>query len=192
MKPVTFLILVSLSFTLKAQSKTTFGSTNARLCYQESSMPFSDAGIRYCTKAIREDDLVLRDLAATYTNRGIIYAANGRLTEALEDHDQALLISPEMAKIYVNRGNVLHQTHDYEGAIVDYDKAIELANVSLDIAYYNKALSLIRLKRWDDAREALEKALEENPESGRVKRKLAQFDAPKEQPSPAVVSPEQN
>ena len=62
-------------------------------------------------------------------------------------------------------------------------------SVAFDTVYYNKALTLIRLKRWDDARQALETALEFNPDSGRVQRKLSQFDEPTEQPKPAVVSP---
>ena len=57
----------------------------------------SDVGIRYCTNAIRQDDLVIRDLAATYTNRGIIHAANGKLEAALEDHNQALLLAPDVS-----------------------------------------------------------------------------------------------
>lgn len=170
-----------------AQAKTTFGSDNASRCYQESNSPFSDYGLRFCTDALRHDDLLLRDRAATLTNRGIIHAANGMLDEAMEDHNEAMLISPDMAKIYVNRGNVFHQIHDYEAALADYDKALELGNVALDIVYYNRALTLIRMKRWDDARESLEKALEINPNSTRVKRKLEQFNAPKERPSPAVV-----
>jgi len=185
-----FLLLAAVSSTGWSQTKTTFGSDNASRCYQESNSPFSDYGIRYCTEAIRNDNLVLRDLAATLTNRGIIYAANGQLEKAMKDHNEAVLISPEMGKIYVNRGNVYHQFHEYDKALADYDKAIELANVPLDVVHYNKALSLIRLKRWDDAREALEKALEINPESGRVKRKLAQFDEPKAKPAATVVTPE--
>ena len=185
-----YALLLIYSCVTWSQNKTTFGSDNASRCYQESNAPFSDYGIRYCTAAIRNDDLVLRDLAATLTNRGIIYSANGQLESAMKDHNEAMLISPDMGKIYVNRGNVYHQYHEYEKALADYDKAIELANVPLDIAYYNKALSLIRLKRWDDAREALEQALEINPESGRVKRKLAQFDEPKAKPAATVVTPE--
>jgi len=185
-----FLLLAVHAPGVFAQAKTSFGSDNATRCYQESNAPFSDYGLRYCTDAIRNDNLVLKDLAATYTNRGIIYAANGRLEKALEDHNEALLLSPQMGKVYVNRGNVYHQTHEYEKALADYNKAIELANVKLDIAYYNKALTLIRMKRWDDARNALEKALEINPDSSRVKRKLSQFDEPKERPTPVVVTPE--
>ena len=173
-----------------AQSKTTFGSDNATRCYQESNTPFSTGGIRSCTDAIRKDDLTIRDLAATYTNRGIIYAANGQLDKAMKDHNEAVLLAPGMAKIYVNRGNVYHQTHEYPNALADYDKALELANVPLDIVYYNRSLTLIRLKRWDDARASLEAALKINPESSRVKRKLDQFNAPKEKPSATVVNPD--
>ena len=190
-----FLFLFLIFFTIvetSSQVKTTFGSGNASLCYQESTSPFSDYGIRYCTEAIRNDDLVLRDLAATYTNRGIIHAANGRLVDAMNDHNQAILLAPRMGKVYINRGNVFHQTHEYNKALADYDKALELANVALDIVYYNKSLTLIRMKRWDDARTALETALEINPKSSRVKRKLQQFDEPEAKPTPAVVNPYQD
>lgn len=192
MRCLLFLVAAIAAADVLAQSKTTFGSDNATRCYQESNTPFSDYGLRYCTDAIRNDNLLLRDLAATYTNRGIIYSANGRLDEAMEDHNQALLLAPEMAKIYVNRGNVFHQIHEYDKALADYDKAIELGNVKLDIVYYNKSLTLIRMKRWDDARAALETALEINPDSSRVKRKLAQFELPKEKPRPTVVTPDDN
>lgn len=173
-----------------AKSKTTFGSDNASRCYEESNAPFSTTGLRYCTDAIRNDNLVIRDLAATHTNRGIIYAANGRYDDAMDDHNEALLLAPDMAKIYVNRGNVYHQLNDYDNALADYQRALEIGNVAGDIVHYNRSLTLIRLKRWDDAREALEKALEINPNSSRVQRKLEQFNAPSVQPSPIVVSPD--
>lgn len=190
MRWIIYLIIVSGSQLAYAQSKTTFGSDNATRCYRESNTPFSTGGLRPCTDAIRTDDLTIRDLAATYTNRGIIYAANGQLDLAMKDHNEAALLAPGMAKIFVNRGNVFHQTHQYTKALADYDRALELANVALDIVQYNRSLTLIRLKRWDDARAALEAALEVNPESGRVKRKLDQFNAPKEKPSATVVNPD--
>ena len=173
-----------------AQSKTSFGSDNATLCYQESNRPLSEHGIRYCNDAIRQDDLTLRDLAATYTNRGIIYAANGKLEEAMKDHNQAAEMAPGMGKIFVNRGNVYHQTHEYERALADYDTALALDNVAPDIVYYNRSLTLIRLKQWDDARASLEAALKHNPDSRLVKRKLEQFNAPKEKPNSMVVTPD--
>ena len=173
-----------------AQARTTFGSDNATRCYQESNMPFASSGIRYCTDAIRHDGLTLRNLAATHTNRGIIYAASGRYEKAMKDHNQAILLMPELGEIYVNRGNVFHQQLEFDQALQDYQTALEVGGVAKDIVHYNRALSLIRLKRWDDARLALETALETNPDSFRVKRKLNQFNAPKERPSPAVVNPD--
>ena len=185
-----FILLLCQAIAAQSQSKTTFGSDNAKRCFQESNAPFSDYGLRFCDKAIKEDDLILKDLAATYTNRGIIHAANGQLEEAMADHNEGLLLAPEMGKIFVNRGNVYHQQHDYEEALADYARAEALGNVPMDIVYYNRALTLIRMKRWDDARASLEKALEFNPDSTRVRRKLAQFDEPREQPSAAVVDPD--
>lgn len=190
MRWIIYLIIVSSSQLAYAQSKTTFGSDNATRCYRESNTPFSTHGLTFCTDAIRNDDLLLRDLAATHTNRGIIYAANGQLDRAMKDHNTAALLAPGMGKIYVNRGNVYHQTHEYVTALADYGRALELANVQLDIVHYNRSLTLIRLKRWDDALAALETALAVNPESARVKRKLDQLNTLKEKPSTTVVNPD--
>jgi tetratricopeptide (TPR) repeat protein len=190
MRWIIYLIIVSSSQLAYAQSKTTFGSDNATRCYRESNTPFSTHGLTFCTDAIRNDDLLLLDLAATHTNRGIIYAANGQLDRAMKDHNTAALLAPGMGKIYVNRGNVYHQTHEYVTALADYGRALELANVQLDIVHYNRSLTLIRLKRWDDALAALETALAVNPESARVKRKLDQLNALKEKPSTTVVNPD--
>ena len=181
------IIIVSAGPLAYAQTKTTFGSDNATRCYQQSNTPFSKHGIVFCTDAIRQDNLLLRDLAATHTNRGIIYAANDQLDRAMKDHNKAALLAPGMGKIYVNRGNVYHQLHEYVTALADYDRALKLANVPLDIVHYNKSLALIRLKRWDDALIALEAALAINPESARVKKKLDQLNAPKKNPGTTTI-----
>ena len=182
-------IIVSAGPLAYAQTKTTFGSDNATRCYQKSNTPFSTHGIVFCTDAIRQDNLLLRDLAATHTNRGIIYAANDQLDRAMKDHNKAALLAPGMGKIYVNRGNVYHQLHEYVTALADYDRALKLANVPLDIVHYNKSLALIRLKRWDDALIALETALAINPESARIKKKLDQLNAPQKNPGTTTIPP---
>jgi tetratricopeptide (TPR) repeat protein len=183
-----FIVIILLAGPIAyAQTKTTFGSNNATRCYQQSNTPFSTHGIVFCSDAIRQDNLLLRDLAATHTNRGIIYAANNQLDRAMKDHNKAALLAPEMGKIYVNRGNVYHQLHEYVTALADYDRALKLANVPLDIVHYNKSLSLIRLERWDDALVALETALAINPESARVKKKLGLLNASKKKTGAATI-----
>ena len=173
-------MLALLSPNALTQNKTSFGTDNATRCYQASNAPFSTHGISFCTKAIRHDDLLLGDLAATHTNRGIIFSANGQLKKAMKDHRKALLIAPQMGKIYINRGNVFHQERKYDLALKDYDKAIELGNVPLDVAHYNRSLALIKLKLWGDAILALEASININPHSQRVRRKLEELKQSKE------------
>ncbi len=175
MRTISLITLALLSLHALAQNKTSFGTDNATRCYQESNAPLSTHGLSFCTKAIRHDDLLLGDLAATHTNRGIIFSANGELKKAMKDHRKALLIAPKMGKIYINRGNVFHQERKYDLALKDYEKAIELGNVPLDIAHYNRSLALIKLKHWENAILALETSIEINPESKRVRRKLEEL-----------------
>ncbi len=137
--------------------------------------PLSDYGVQFCTQAILHDDLLLSELAATYTNRGIIQVANGLYEEALEDYNEAIRLDPDNGKIYLNRGNVQFRMHEHDEAIADYDRALELANVPLDTAWYNRAIIMIKIKRWDEAIASLKEALAVKPDSAKIRRKLAEL-----------------
>src|SRR5665647_2982725 len=50
-------------------------------------------------------------------------------TGALEDFDSALKISPEAQEIYLHRASVKETLNEFEGAIDDYSKIIELFNL---------------------------------------------------------------
>ena len=167
-----------------AQSKTVLGSTNANSCYHESNHPSSQYGLKYCTRAIEQDQLGRRDLAATYNNRGIIYAANGKLQEAMADHNQAAEIAPRMGKVFLNRGNVHHRFKDYTQALSDYDRAMTLGKVPLDVLHYNRALTLIQMKRMDAARASLRKALQANIGLESARNILARLESLPQNPAP--------
>ena len=154
------------------QSKTSFGSGNAAQCFFFSGNPSSLSDAKVCTDAIRYDDLSKRDLAATYTNRGIIRARSGKLRQALEDHNQAVLLKADLSKIYINRGTVYHRLREYEKALIDYQKALELGEVPIDVVQYNIALSLQKMKKYRKALIALETALRYNPNSLKVREKI--------------------
>ena len=172
---------------LLSQSKSSFGTTDASRCYSESNAPVTDQGVAYCTAAIKHGGLLVRDLAATYTNRGIIYAANKRYREAMSDHNKALRLAPNMTKVLVNRGNVHHRNKDYALAIADYNKALELGGVAKDIIYYNRALTRIGQQRWHEAESDLRAALEVNPKATRARTRLEEITraAPDQEPPPA-------
>ena len=177
------LALALFACTCGAQAaSTTLGATDAVMCYQESLVSFSNQGISYCNDAINRGKLSRRDLAATYSNRGIIHLKNGKYEKALKDHDRAVRIKPDLPQVHINRGNVLYHTHDYEEALTEFDKAIETNHGLVAITLFNKALTLLKLRRITEAKTALELALEADPQSKRIKDKLEDIASLSESP----------
>jgi tetratricopeptide (TPR) repeat protein len=57
------------------------------------------------------------------------------------------LLAQNNARVYWNSGNAKFNIADYSGAILDYNKAIEIDPVYLN-AYINRGLSEVRLKNY--------------------------------------------
>ena len=78
----------------------------------------------------------------------------------------ALLISAvsfgQTAEEYFNSGSDKHNLKDYNGAISDYNKAIEI-NPNLADAYLNRGVSKDELKDFNGAISDYNKAIEINP-----------------------------
>lgn len=75
----------------------------------------------------------------------------GEFNAALELLNQAAELYPDNQFVFVNRGNLYKDAfRDYEAAIADYNKTIEL-NPKFSWSYHNRAIALGRLKRWDEA-----------------------------------------
>ncbi len=70
-------------------------------------------------------------------------------------------MDPEAAKLY-NSGNKMLKSGNYEGAIEDYSKALE---ISKDYRiYYQQGIAYKKLRKFDKALESFHKCLETNPE----------------------------
>lgn len=67
------------------------------------------------------------DNSTSRTCRGLIRLRQGNLDEASADFTVAIKSSPEWAVPWMHRGMVLHQRGQMNGAIKDYEKAIQLA-----------------------------------------------------------------
>jgi len=65
----------------------------------------------------------------------------------------------ENSESYFKAGNEFMVKQNYEDAIIQYDKAIEL-NPSLVSAWNNKGIALSRLKRFEDAIICYDKAID--------------------------------
>ena len=69
----------------------------------------------------------------------------------------AIRLSPQNAYLYYNRGNYYAQRNDYQRAIADYTRAVELEG-SMAEAWYNRGLARIFVKKTEEGISDLSKA----------------------------------
>lgn len=174
-----FIVSLSLANPLVAQSVSVFGADNdARACYQAARTAAlidgaDDAALARCTRALDHGRLKLRDRAATYVNRGVLRAKLEKYVEALSDYNHAANLRPQLAEIYVNRGNVHYLTRAFDKAIEEYTQALALDTGAAPVAYVNRGMSHEKLGMGADALADYRKAVELAPEWRIAQRKLA-------------------
>ncbi len=95
-------------------------------------------------------------------DRGMARLRAGDLLNAIADFDHLIAYCPAYAEGYNQRAFANYLRHDFQAALPDLDKAIELSPNHV-AAISGRALTLLGLQRVDDAREALMQALELNP-----------------------------
>lgn len=116
-----------------------------------------DDAIRLLSAAIATGKLNDDDLATSYNNRGMAYAATGAPDKALADYTMAIKIAPLYGPAYLNRGNVLLNADRYDEAIADFTRAIvtfpgyALAYNSRGAAYFSKGDNTAALADLDTA-----------------------------------------
>jgi tetratricopeptide (TPR) repeat protein len=74
--------------------------------------------------------------------------------------------APQKPRIWVNLGTALHFAGRFEEAVVAYDRALALGfdpTVPLELVVRNTALALVRLQRYEEARQRLVRYLEKVP-----------------------------
>lgn len=83
---------------------------------------------------------------ARYHNRqpNMPNAQHTQLMMILDDINHAIDISPRMAPVWFNKGNLLYELGDYTSAIASYTKAIELS-AAMGEAYYNRGFIYLKM-----------------------------------------------
>jgi ppGpp synthetase/RelA/SpoT-type nucleotidyltranferase len=84
-----------------------------------------------------------------------------RLTDAVELYTQLIFVSPNHF-IYNHRGLVYFTLSEYDKAIADFSKAIEIEPRDIRV-YTNRGLAFRMLKRYDDSLRDFNRSLELNP-----------------------------
>ncbi len=172
---VFLLIMSSVSL---AQSVTILGnSADAQECYFSAQIAIqmqstSRSEIRACTNALLTENLRIRDKAATYINRGILYVALEEYQSAIRDYATAKKLYPEFGAIYVNRGNLFFLGESYDSAISEYNKALGLGLKEDYVAHLNRGMAYEKLGRLYDAEADYRQAIALAPEWNIAKSKL--------------------
>ena len=156
---------------LAQMAVSTFGATDAQLCYQAAADDFA-SDTDDCDDALKGGALTARDRLATYVNRGIILNREGKLDEALADFDRAIEKNGELAEAYLNRGNTYYLMRRYDEAIEDYQASLRHDLRKSQVAWYNIGLAQEAKKDNVKAKEAYRTALEIDPEFGPARKKL--------------------
>jgi len=152
-------------------------NTDAVACYQAATTFPASADTDRCTAAIKNGNLSTSDLAATYSNRGIILANTGQIDKAIEDQETAVRLDPLSARAHNNRANAYYRAKRHQDALVEYSQAIELSGGKLAPAYYNRAQLHKMLGHNEDARKDMQQAATIAPDT--YQQALDGLDAPR-------------
>ena len=172
MKSILISLLLLASAAALASETFLLNRSPAQDCYLATRNGGSPSAndIEVCSTAIEHQMLVPTDLAATYSNRGILHARTGNFAAALKDHNRAHNLAPELASISINRSNTLVAIKRYQDALQDLDNAIAIADATLPVAHYNRALMFKTLGDTEGARADAERAAQLAPETEAYQR----------------------
>ena len=111
-------------------------------------------------KAIEYHNAALKDNPLNYqahVNKGVVYRLMEDFDEAEKSFEDALLLAPKYAELYVSMGDLALHQEEYEKAITHLEKAIELDD-QLPVAHSNLALAYANVGKFAEAEEELRKA----------------------------------
>ena len=144
---------------------------NRGLAYQQSAQ-YQEAIDDY-TAALQLDAMSAGMRATALYNRGLSQQKLPDLSAAVEDYTSALFLDPTFAHAYYGRGNALRESGQFLFALSDYEKATRYHHPNAAQVYYAEALTYESLKRPNEVRKSLERAVAANPKFKQAADKLA-------------------
>lgn len=167
-----FVFCIALAAVSAKAAESVFGTTDAVACYEAATYQSHASDIAICSAAIKVGKLSQPQLAATYSNRGIILARDGQFDKAIEDQNKALKIDATLARAYINRANAYYRAGRHEEALADYDQAVALSQAIFAPAYYNRAIVHRKLGHQEAALHDLQQATTLDPQNANYQAAL--------------------
>jgi tetratricopeptide (TPR) repeat protein len=149
---VSIVCLLSIVSASIASSRPGFADDDYRDCFKASTDgKQTENGIAVCTRLINSGRWGGLDLARLISNRAALYIKAGKLNLAMADLDRVVVIAPDYAFAYDNRGEVWRLRGDNDKAILEYGKAIKIDPNFLS-AYYDRGQTYEAMKDAAKAR----------------------------------------
>jgi tetratricopeptide (TPR) repeat protein len=131
-------------------------------CDRSSGEP----AIAACTRLIGSRGITPKNLALTYSNRGLEYFQSGRYDQAIADYNQAIALQ-RSALILSNRALAYARTDRFDLALLDYAEAIKL-DPARPLSYSNRAVVWYRKGDLGKALADLDMAAQLSPKDARI------------------------
>jgi tetratricopeptide (TPR) repeat protein len=155
---------------------TVLGNGLARTCFEAAEFNGNPSdGIAACSQALDQMALSVRDRAATYVNRGILYSHMHEPQLAIADYDRGISMEPSLGEAYVDRGAALIELSRFGEAAEQINKGIALGSSRLEIAYYDLGMAEDGLGDVRAAYFAYKKATEIEPGFTLASSQLSRF-----------------
>lgn len=142
------------------------GKGGAAQCYDYAMAgnEGSRTAISTCTEAL-DEVISMKDQAATFVNRGVLYMRKGDQEKASADYQAALAIKPNLTQAYVNNGASLIRQKKFDEALASLNTALEdMDSPTRAAALYNRAIALDWKQDYNGAYRDLKAALAIKPE----------------------------
>lgn len=131
--------------------------------------------VALCNRALSEDNLTIRDRAATHVNRGVMRMTRREYEAALNDLSGAMKLWPSNGEAYVNQGAIMIALSRFEEGIASINRGIELNTHEPEKAYLNRGFGRELLGDVRGAYADFRKASELKPEWQLPRDELARF-----------------
>lgn len=126
-------------------------------CYQNNELK---RALSYLEKAIKFNS----KNADAFNTKGVILAKNNKYDEASENLTQAINLNSKFLQARSNLATILKVQGKFEEEVIEY---VNIANIDSNFPelYERWGLSLYNLRKYDEAKEKLNKVIEQNPNS---------------------------
>jgi tetratricopeptide (TPR) repeat protein len=134
-----------------------------------------DSAFESCNLAISAQVMSIHDLAATYTNRGILSLVKPNYAAAVADFDAAISLLPSLGGAYCDRGAALIAQNRFAEGIAEIDRGLALNSPEPERSYFNRGLAREQLGDIKGAYEDLQTAAGLNPTWTPPRQELVRF-----------------